>query len=68
MPFHIFLVKIVYVDPNGLAASHGLQPYASSVSCAGGGSRCNWVLTEINNRPLSLFFKDNEVNFNNFGT
>ncbi|CAG5116416.1 unnamed protein product [Candidula unifasciata] len=50
--------EIIYVDPNGLAAQHGLTPYAQSVCGTG---RCNWFLVEINNRPLSLFFKDDEI-------
>ncbi|BFZ00991.1 hypothetical protein BsWGS_04029 [Bradybaena similaris] len=50
--------EIVYVDPNGLAAQHGLTPHSQSVS---GNGRCNWFLVEINNRPLSLFFKDDEI-------
>ncbi|XP_059162106.1 cyclin-dependent kinase 12-like isoform X2 [Physella acuta] len=50
--------EIIYVDPNGLAAQHGLTQYAPS---AYGVKRCNWFITEINNRPLSLFFKDCEI-------
>ncbi|XP_012939292.1 mucin-17 [Aplysia californica] len=50
--------EIIYVDPNGLAANHGLPSYANSSLKEG---RCNWFLTEINNRPLSLFFKENEI-------
>ena len=52
--------QIIYLDPNGLAASHGLTPFAEQ-----GDARCNWFITEINNRPLSLFFKDSEVSFRN---
>lgn len=50
--------EIVYVDPNGLAAQHGLSAYASGVATE---LRCNWFITEINNRPISLFFKENEI-------
>uniref|UniRef100_A0A0B7BG52 PH domain-containing protein n=1 Tax=Arion vulgaris TaxID=1028688 RepID=A0A0B7BG52_9EUPU len=50
--------EIVYVDPNGLAAQHGLTSYAPS---AAGSGRSNWFLTEVNNRPLNLFFKENEI-------
>ncbi|XP_061186103.1 uncharacterized protein LOC133194135 isoform X1 [Saccostrea echinata] len=51
--------KIVYVDPNGLAAHHGLQQRARSVLV--GSDFCYWCLTEINSRPLDLSFKGNEV-------
>ncbi|XP_048744864.2 uncharacterized protein LOC125657945 isoform X4 [Ostrea edulis] len=51
--------KIVYVDPNGLAAKHGLQQRARSVLV--GSEFCFWCLTEINSRPLDLSFKGNEV-------
>lgn len=46
------------VVSDGLAAQHGLPTKA--LSCDGG-TLCNWVLTEINHRPLNWFFKDNEV-------
>lgn len=46
------------VLPDGLAARHGLFPKAQTMD---GLSLTNWVLTEINGRPLNLFFKDNEV-------
>ncbi|XP_056004609.1 uncharacterized protein LOC125657945 isoform X7 [Ostrea edulis] len=51
--------KIVYVDPNGLAAKHGLQQRARSVLV--GSEFCFWCLTEINSRPLDLSFKGNEI-------
>lgn len=51
--------KIVYVDPNGLAAKHGLQQRARSVLV--GSEFCYWCLTEINSRPLDLSFKGNEI-------
>lgn len=41
-----------------LAASHGLPPRTPSVD---GLSLSTWTLTEINGRPLNLFFKENEV-------
>lgn len=47
------------VDPNGLAFSFGLTLKADSPENEG--SQCNWILTEINNRHLNLFFKGNEV-------
>ncbi|GAU91480.1 hypothetical protein RvY_03720 [Ramazzottius varieornatus] len=46
------------VVSDGLAAQHGLPTKA--LSCDGG-TLCNWVLTEINHRPLNWFFKDNEI-------
>lgn len=44
--------------PGSPAARHGLTPRAQSCD---GLSLTNWVLTEINGRPLNLFFKDGEV-------
>lgn len=49
---------IVDVVPNSLAARHGLPPKAKSCD---GLSLTFWVLTEINGRPLNLFFKENEI-------
>lgn len=49
---------IVDVVPNSLSARHGLPPKAQSCD---GQSLSFWVLTEINGRPLNLFFKENEV-------
>lgn len=49
---------IVDIIPNGLAARHGLPLKANSCD---GLSLTFWVLTEINGRPLNLFFKDNEI-------
>lgn len=49
---------IVDIIPNGLAARHGLP--AKAKACDGVSSTF-WVLTEINGRPVNLFFKDNEV-------
>ncbi|XP_005181108.2 serine-rich adhesin for platelets [Musca domestica] len=49
---------IVDVVPNSLAARHGLPPKAQSCD---GTTLTFWVLTEINGRPLNLFFKDNEI-------
>lgn len=50
--------EIVYIDPHGLAYRHGLRNKAASMDS---NTVCNWYLTEINNRPLNLFFKDNEI-------
>ncbi|XP_067012249.2 mucin-5AC [Anabrus simplex] len=46
------------VLPNSPAARHGLVPRTQTCD---GLSLTNWVLTEINGRPLNLFFKDGEV-------
>jgi hypothetical protein len=57
------------VDPNGLAAVGGLSMVAPGVLTSN--TRNTWSLTEINSRPLNMFFKDNEVcktdfSFSNF--
>lgn len=49
---------IVDVVPNSLAARHGLPPKTQSCD---GSTLTFWVLTEINSRPLNLFFKENEI-------
>lgn len=46
------------VQANSLVARHGLT--AKTKSCDGQ-SFTNWVLTEINGRPLNLYFKENQV-------
>ncbi|KAF2882754.1 hypothetical protein ILUMI_23418 [Ignelater luminosus] len=46
------------VQPGSLAARHGLP--AKAPTCDGL-SFTNWVLTEINGRPLNLFFKENQI-------
>lgn len=46
------------VEPDGLAAKQGLS--AKTRTCDGL-SITNWVLTEINGRPLNLFYKENQV-------
>ncbi|XP_042894890.1 uncharacterized protein [Parasteatoda tepidariorum] len=50
--------EVKEVKSNGLASQYGLTAKATSLD---GNSLCNWVITEINHRPLNLFFKDNEV-------
>lgn len=50
--------EISEVLPDGLAARYGLPPKGLSVD---GHTPCNWYLTEVNNRPLSLMSKENEV-------
>ncbi|XP_023163636.2 mucin-17 [Drosophila hydei] len=49
---------IVDVVPNSLAARHGLPPKTQSCD---GSTLTFWILTEINGRPLNLFFKDLEI-------
>ena len=44
----------------GLSAEYGLTKQAK---CINGEGTCNWWITEINNRPLNLSFKGNEVGF-----
>ncbi|KAK5639319.1 hypothetical protein RI129_011811 [Pyrocoelia pectoralis] len=46
------------VLPGSLAAIHGLPSKAPTCDKL---SLTNWVLTEINGRPLNLFFKENQV-------
>lgn len=50
--------EIKEVKPDGIAFRHGLPAKSPTVD---GNGLCNWVLTEINHRPLNLFFKDNEI-------
>lgn len=50
--------EISEVLKDGLAARYGLPPKGLSVD---GRVPCNWYLTEVNNRPLSLMSKENEV-------
>lgn len=49
---------IASVQAGSLAARHGLPARARTCD---GLSFTNWVLTEINGRPLNLFFKENQV-------
>lgn len=51
--------EIQYVDPNGLAAANGLSTYAPGILASD--TRNTWMLTEINSRHLSLFFKEYEI-------
>ncbi|XP_041368938.1 uncharacterized protein LOC121383171 [Gigantopelta aegis] len=50
--------EIIYVDLNGLAAKNGLSTKAP---CIFSQNLCNWFITEINSRPVSLFFKELEI-------
>ncbi|XP_063852792.1 uncharacterized protein LOC135095710 [Scylla paramamosain] len=50
--------EIKEIVPGGLACLHGVPPKAQTVDSL---SMCSWVLTEINHRPLNLFFKHMEI-------
>ncbi|XP_074603516.1 uncharacterized protein LOC141857027 isoform X2 [Brevipalpus obovatus] len=52
--------EVIKVVERGLAAEKGLRPKAMCVDQSKSYD-CNWVITEINNRPLNLFFKGNEI-------
>lgn len=52
--------EVIQVIPDGLVATNGLTPRAPCVDPTKGRD-CNWIITEINNRPLNLFFKGNEI-------
>lgn len=55
--FRVFW-QIVDVEPFGLAARHGLT---AKTQVRDGTNLCNWFLTEINSRPVNLFYKGDEV-------
>ena len=44
--------------PEGLAAGHGLPARSASTD---GLSLCNWYITEVNSRAVSLFSKGDEL-------
>ncbi|XP_043237876.1 SH3 domain-containing protein C23A1.17-like [Amphibalanus amphitrite] len=50
--------ELLQVLPDGLAASHGLPARSGS---ADGLSLCNWYITEVNSRAVSLFSKGDEL-------
>ena len=55
--------EIKYIIPNSIAAQTGILSKCSfyyDEECSNQNDQ-NWSLTEINNRPLNLFFKNNEV-------
>ncbi|RWS29394.1 hypothetical protein B4U80_07903 [Leptotrombidium deliense] len=52
--------EVIDVVPDSLADKCGLGPKATPIDPKNG-TECNWIITEINNRPLNLFFKGNEV-------
>lgn len=60
--------EINYIVPNSIADKAGLlgkctfyDEHFESSSSSSLANRNNWYITEINNRPLNLFFKNNEV-------
>jgi len=50
--------EITDIKVGGTAARHGVPSKATNLA---GDNLCNWWITEINNRPLNLFFKGDEV-------
>jgi len=50
--------EIKNVHRQSPAGRAGVPPRAPSCD---GMTLCNWMLTEVNSRPLNLFFKDGEV-------
>lgn len=50
--------EIVYVSPEGLAAQQGLSAKAQSLDKD---NFCNWWITEVNHRPLNLYFRQDEI-------
>lgn len=52
--------EITHIIPNSIASNAGLLPKCSfyNEECS---TNHNWCFTEINNRPLNLFLKNNEV-------
>jgi hypothetical protein len=50
--------EISHVDPSGLAAQCGLACWTQRVD---GNGECTWWITEVNHRPLNLFYHNNEV-------
>ncbi|XP_037091356.1 uncharacterized protein LOC119111655 [Pollicipes pollicipes] len=50
--------EVLQVLPDGLAAGHGLPARSGS---ADGLSLCNWYITEVNSRAVSLFSKGGEL-------
>ena len=50
--------QIIDVVPFGVAARHGVPARAPT---SDGRNLCNWFITEINMRPINLFFKEDEV-------
>ena len=53
-----FICQIGEVNAEGIAAEHGLPLHATNID---GSGQCNWWITEVNHRSLSLFYKDGEV-------
>lgn len=63
--------EIVDLIPNGVASRSGIfskctfyneyDDNGSSITSTSSQQNHNWFITEINNRPVNLFFKDNEI-------
>lgn len=53
--------EINHIIPHSIAAKAGLLPKCTFYYDEECHSGQNWCLTEINNRPLNLFFKNSEV-------
>jgi hypothetical protein len=53
--------EVLQIHPTGLAARFGVPQHALGVDPLCQHSRVNWCITEINFRPLNLFFKRNEI-------
>ncbi|RWS11545.1 hypothetical protein B4U79_10438 [Dinothrombium tinctorium] len=52
--------EVIDIIPDSLADKCGISLKAPATNTRHG-NECNWVITEINNRPLNLYFKGNEV-------
>lgn len=52
--------EIGLVDPTGLAREKGLEEKAPAMNGTSGEGE-SWWITEVNNQPLNLFFKDDEA-------
>ena len=53
--------EINHIAPNSIASRAGILPKCSFYYDEEYRNDQNWCLTEINNRPLNLFFKNDEV-------
>lgn len=52
--------EILFIEPNSLAHKHGIPNQTRAVDPLNK-MDVNWAITEINFRPLSLFFKGDEI-------
>ena len=55
---YVSYFQVIDVEPYGLSARHGLTAKAQTKE---GTNLCNWFLTEINSRPVNLYYKGDEV-------